>query len=165
MKSTLAFNLLLLTVWVTFLLLGIAYILAQSNGTGMPDIGLTRAGGAVGIVAAFLAWYNMYAGIADSSNSFLVVPVVHCKLSDVRCPNLWKCVLIRLRSPVEREGKERQEEGDGEWKRRIIKSIGIQFAGPRDPWYSVDFVHVIWGLYKPCSLDVDLNRAELEVRN
>lgn len=80
LKATLAFNALLLTVWITFLMLGSAYLDAQNNAEGLPNVALTRAGGALGIVAAFLAWYNMFAGMADPSNSFFLVPVVHCKL-------------------------------------------------------------------------------------
>lgn len=29
------------------------------------------------MLAAFAAWYNALAGIADDSNSFFIVPVVH----------------------------------------------------------------------------------------
>lgn len=79
LKSTVAFNLLLLTVWVTFILLGVSYMDAQNNADGMPNVALTRGGGGTGIAAAFLAWYNMYAGMADPSNSLFIVPVVHCE--------------------------------------------------------------------------------------
>lgn len=79
LKSTVMFNLLLLTVWLTFLLLGISYMDAQNTAGGMPNEALTRGGGATGIVAAFLAWYNMYAGIADDSNSLFIIPVMHCE--------------------------------------------------------------------------------------
>lgn len=81
LKATLAFNALLLSVWVTYLCLGISYVDAQNNG-GAPNVPFTRAGGAFGIVAAFLAWYNMYAGIATPTNSLFVVPVVHFPWSD-----------------------------------------------------------------------------------
>ncbi|KAF2088740.1 hypothetical protein K490DRAFT_72467 [Saccharata proteae CBS 121410] len=74
LRSTVAFCSLLLTVWLTFLMLGIGYI---NNTAGAPDEALVRAGGAFGIIAAFLAWYNAFAGFADSSNSFFVVPVFH----------------------------------------------------------------------------------------
>lgn len=79
LRSTVMFNLLFLTVWLTFLLLGISYMDAQNTAEGMPNEALTRGGGATGIVAAFLAWYNMYAGIADDSNSLFIIPVMHCK--------------------------------------------------------------------------------------
>lgn len=82
LRSTLAFMFLLFTVWLTYLMLGIGYILAQDSPDGMPNVALTRAGGAFGIVAAFLAWYNMLAGMADSSNSFFVIPVLHFPWSE-----------------------------------------------------------------------------------
>ncbi|CAK3822669.1 hypothetical protein BTJ68_05861 [Lecanosticta acicola] len=82
LKATLAFSSLLLTVWLTFLLLGLSYIDAQNNSEGMPNVALTRGGGGVGIVAAFLAWYNMIAGMADTSNSFFVIPVFHFPWSE-----------------------------------------------------------------------------------
>jgi succinate-acetate transporter protein len=50
---------------MAFLLLGIGYL---QNGSGAPNEGCIKAGGAFGILAAFLAWYNALAGIADSSN-------------------------------------------------------------------------------------------------
>lgn len=81
LRATLTFNLLLLTVWLTFLMLGASYVDAQNDPEGMPDVTLTRAGGGFGIVAAFLAWYNMFAGMADRSNSFFLIPVLHCKSS------------------------------------------------------------------------------------
>lgn len=112
LKSTVAFNLLLLTVWVTYLCLGISYLDAQNSPEGAPNVPWTRAGGGFGIVAAFLAWYvsadsrhspskrsvrasrpsdstsltssryNMLAGLADATNSFFVVPVVHFPWSE-----------------------------------------------------------------------------------
>lgn len=36
-----------------------------------------KAGGLLAFLSAFLAWYNAFAGIADDSNSFFVVPVLH----------------------------------------------------------------------------------------
>lgn len=39
---------------MAFLMLGIGYLL---NGGGAPNAGCIRAGGAFGVVAAFLAWY------------------------------------------------------------------------------------------------------------
>lgn len=55
LKSTVAFSSLLLTVWCTYILLGCGYLDAPSNG-GVPNAGLVKAGGATGVVAAFLAW-------------------------------------------------------------------------------------------------------------
>ncbi|KAF2770558.1 hypothetical protein EJ03DRAFT_310514 [Teratosphaeria nubilosa] len=81
LRSTLAFSTLLLTVWLTFLMLGISYIVQDPAGNA-GQLALTRAGGAFGIVAAFLAWWNMLAGLADPSNSFFLVPVAHFPWSE-----------------------------------------------------------------------------------
>jgi succinate-acetate transporter protein len=59
---------------LTFLLLGIAYLLPQD---GLPNTKLLKAGGLFGFLAAFAAWYNALAGIADTSNSFFIIPVAH----------------------------------------------------------------------------------------
>lgn len=79
LRSTVAFFLLFFTLDMAFLLLGIGYL---QNGSGAPNAGCIKAGGAFGILAAFLAWYNALAGIADSSNSFFVIPVAHFPWSD-----------------------------------------------------------------------------------
>lgn len=81
-RSTLAFSSLFFTVWITFICLGTAYLDARNTADGHPHKGLTVAGGAFGIVAAFIAWYNMLAGIADPSNSFFAIPVVHFPWSE-----------------------------------------------------------------------------------
>ena len=81
LKSTLAFSTLLLTVCIAFICLGCSYLDAQNNG-GQPNIPLLRAGGAFGMIAAFLAWYNMLAGLMDPSNSFFLIPVVHFPWSE-----------------------------------------------------------------------------------
>jgi len=59
------FFLLFFTLDLAFLMLGIGWLYADSNG---PNSGCNKAGGAFGILAAFLAWYNALAGLADSSN-------------------------------------------------------------------------------------------------
>jgi hypothetical protein len=41
-----------------------------------------KAGGLLAFLGAFLAWYNAFAGIADNSNSFFVVPVLHFPWSE-----------------------------------------------------------------------------------
>lgn len=79
LRSTVAFFLLFFTLDMAFLMLGCGYL---KNAGGHPHTGLVRAGGAFGIVAAFLAWYNALAGIADSSNSFFVIPVAHFPWSE-----------------------------------------------------------------------------------
>ena len=68
LRSTLAFFLLFFFLDVTFLLLGIAY-LELDDGT--PRIPVVRAGGYFGLITAFLAWYNAFAGVADSSNRYV----------------------------------------------------------------------------------------------
>lgn len=81
LKSTVAFNSLFLTVWLTFLMLATSYLEASNNG-GTPNVALTRAGGAFGIVAAFIAWWNMLAGLAEPSNSLFLIPVLHFPWSE-----------------------------------------------------------------------------------
>ncbi|GAB7358423.1 hypothetical protein MBLNU230_g2489t1 [Neophaeotheca triangularis] len=79
LRSTVAFFLLFFTLDMAFLMLGIGYLL---NSNGSPHEGLIQAGGAFGILAAFTAWYNALAGIADSSNSFFLIPVAHFPWSE-----------------------------------------------------------------------------------
>ncbi|GAB7338406.1 hypothetical protein MBLNU457_4700t1 [Dothideomycetes sp. NU457] len=75
LRSTVAFFFLFLTLDLAFLMLGIGYLHGENTAC-------IRAGGAFGIMAAFTAWYNALAGIADSSNSFFVIPVAHFPWSD-----------------------------------------------------------------------------------
>lgn len=49
---------------LAFLMLSIGYLYGAEPA-------LIKAGGAFGILAAFTAWYNALAGIADRTNSFL----------------------------------------------------------------------------------------------
>ena len=79
LKSTVAFFLLFFTLDLAFLFLSVAYL--QPNN-GLPNTGCLRTGGAFGMLAAFLAWYNALAGIADPSNSFFLIPVLHFPWSD-----------------------------------------------------------------------------------
>jgi len=79
LRSTVMFFLLFFTLDLAFLCLGIGYIALEN---GAPRAGAIKAGGVFGILAAFLAWYNALAGIADSSNSFFVIPVLHFPWSD-----------------------------------------------------------------------------------
>jgi succinate-acetate transporter protein len=69
-------------VWIAFIFLGAAYLDAPNTADGHPNVGLTRAGGVFGMIAAFIAWYNMLAGIMEPSNSFFAVPVVHFPWSE-----------------------------------------------------------------------------------
>lgn len=61
LKSTVAFTSLFMSVWLSFLCLGTAYLDAQNSPDGMPNVGLTKAGGVLGMIAGFLAWYNVSA--------------------------------------------------------------------------------------------------------
>jgi len=79
LKSTVAFFMLFFTLDLAFLFLGVSYLNPQN---GAPHVGCTRAGGAFGILAAFLAWYNALAGLADTSNSFFIIPVAHFPWSE-----------------------------------------------------------------------------------
>lgn len=74
LRSTVAFFLLFLFLDLTFLMLGCGYLVRP---TGAPDESLIKAGGAFGIITAFIAWYNALAGILDDTNSFFIVPVAH----------------------------------------------------------------------------------------
>ncbi|GFN17638.1 hypothetical protein AtubIFM55763_002452 [Aspergillus tubingensis] len=75
LRSTVAFFCLFLFLDLTFLLLGVGYL--QRNSAGEPNTPVIKAGGFFGLLAAFAAWYNALAGIADSSNSFFIIPVAH----------------------------------------------------------------------------------------
>ncbi|KAI8938714.1 hypothetical protein NX059_004582 [Plenodomus lindquistii] len=79
LRSTVAFFSLFFTLDLAFLMLGIGYL--QHDGME-PQGECIVAGGAFGLMAAFIAWYNALAGIADSSNSFFVIPVAHFPWSD-----------------------------------------------------------------------------------
>ena len=65
LRSTLIFNLLILTVWLAYLCLATGY---YDNIDGTPNHGLIVAGGAFGIIAGFLAWWVMVAGVINKSN-------------------------------------------------------------------------------------------------
>lgn len=79
LRSTVMFFLLFFWLDLAFLMLGIGY-LQHSNGA--PQSACIKAGGLFGLLAAFWAWYNAFAGIADSTNSFFVVPVAHFPWSE-----------------------------------------------------------------------------------
>jgi succinate-acetate transporter protein len=74
LKSTVAFFLLFFFLDLTFLLLGISYLQRVDNA---PNVKVQKAGGLFGLLAAFAAWYNALAGVADTSNSFFIIPVAH----------------------------------------------------------------------------------------
>jgi uncharacterized protein len=86
LKSTVAFFLLFLTLDLAFLMLGISYLHLVD---GAQDPTLMHAGGGFGLLAAFLAWYNALAGIADTSNRYVA-------------PDLWFILLHRARQAASR---------------------------------------------------------------
>ncbi|KAI8956444.1 GPR1/FUN34/yaaH family-domain-containing protein [Daldinia sp. FL1419] len=81
LRSTVMFFLLFFTLDLAFLMLACAEF-AKGNGAKEAAVRLTQAGGGFGLLAAFLAWYNAFAGIADSSNSFFIIPVFHFPWSE-----------------------------------------------------------------------------------
>lgn len=74
-KSTVVFFLLFFTVDIAFLLLGIGYM--ERNAMGEPNQNVLSAGGFFALLAAFFAWWCAFAGVADDSNSFFIIPVLH----------------------------------------------------------------------------------------
>ncbi|KAJ5950007.1 GPR/FUN34 family protein [Penicillium verhagenii] len=74
-KSTVIFFSLFLSVDIAFLLLGVGYL--TRNAQEEPNAKVIKAGGLFALIAAFLAWWTALAGVADSSNSFFIVPVWH----------------------------------------------------------------------------------------
>lgn len=70
LRSTVAFFSLFFTLDIAFLLLGIGYL--QHDGTE-PQQNCIKAGGYFGLFAAFLAWYNALAGIADNTNRLVTL--------------------------------------------------------------------------------------------
>ncbi|KAL1885948.1 Meiotically up-regulated protein 86 protein [Paecilomyces lecythidis] len=79
LMSTVAFF--LLFFFLLFFFLDIAFLLLAIGNLvrprGTPDTRIKKAGGLFALLAAFTAWYNALAGIADTSNSFFIIPVVH----------------------------------------------------------------------------------------
>jgi len=65
LRSTIMFFMLFFTLDLAFLMLACGEY-ATANGAATAAVQLTKAGGGFGMLAAFLAWYNAFAGIADS---------------------------------------------------------------------------------------------------
>jgi succinate-acetate transporter protein len=65
LRSTVMFFMLFFTLDLAFLMLACGHY-AKDNGVTDAALKLTQAGGGFGMLAAFLAWYNAFAGIADS---------------------------------------------------------------------------------------------------
>jgi len=81
LRSTVMFFSLFFTLDIAFLMLACGEF-ANNNGNLTASHRLTQAGGVFGMLAAFLAWYNAFAGLADSSNSFFLLPVFHFPWSE-----------------------------------------------------------------------------------
>lgn len=65
LRSTVMFFMLFFTLDLAFLMLACGEY-AKNNGNADASAQLAKAGGGFGMLAAFLAWYNAFAGIADS---------------------------------------------------------------------------------------------------
>ena len=94
---------------MAFLLLGIGY---ADRVDGAPRPGAIKAGGAFGILASFLAWYNALAGIADSSNRYGRSRCIEFQLDETQALTLWQFLLGSRRSlPLVREGPRDSRQG------------------------------------------------------
>lgn len=80
LRSTIAFASLFIVLDLAFLFLALAETNAVSHPSAAGAFG--KAGGAFGLGAAFLAWYNMFAGMADSTNFWFSIPVSHLPWSE-----------------------------------------------------------------------------------
>ncbi|OXV10957.1 hypothetical protein Egran_01283 [Elaphomyces granulatus] len=80
LRSSVAFFSLFFFLDMAFLVLGVGYL--QRDDKGAPNTPIIKAGGCFALIAAFLAWYNALAGIADSTNSFFTLPVFHFPWSE-----------------------------------------------------------------------------------
>lgn len=76
MKSTIAFFALFLLVTVTFLLLTISKFTNSEK--------CTKAAGVVGVIVAFIAWYNAFAGVATRENSYVVAHPIKLSVNNKR---------------------------------------------------------------------------------
>ncbi|KAK6465063.1 GPR1/FUN34/yaaH family-domain-containing protein [Scheffersomyces coipomensis] len=69
LKSTVGFCALFSCLTLTFILL--------AGGAFSGHIGVTRAGGVVGVITGLLGFYNAFAGVANSTNSYITVHPFH----------------------------------------------------------------------------------------
>lgn len=68
LKSTVAFFSVFFLLSITFLLLAISEFTGKSA--------VKKAGGVFGLLTAFAAWYNAYAGIATPQNSYITIKAI-----------------------------------------------------------------------------------------
>ncbi|KAF9888643.1 hypothetical protein FE257_008401 [Aspergillus nanangensis] len=80
LKSTFAFFSLFFVVDLAILLLAIGYL--HRDAEGNPNTKILKSGGFFTLLGSFLAWYNAFAGLADNSNSFFILPVLHFPWSE-----------------------------------------------------------------------------------
>lgn len=82
LRSTVAFASLFVVLDAAFLCLALSKSLAVSAVSASAS--LQTAGGVFGLLAAFLAWYNMFAGMASRENFWCDIPVSHLPWSEKR---------------------------------------------------------------------------------
>ena len=61
---------------MNYLLIGITHLRSDAAADWIMDA-VRDAGGFFGILAAAAAWYNAFAGIMTTNNSFIVLPMGH----------------------------------------------------------------------------------------
>lgn len=126
MRSTIMFFGLFFTLDLAFLFLACADYATQ-NGAANAASGLQTAGGVFGMLAAFLAWYNAFAGLADSR-------LVQMALGVYDLPFMVKWLIYHnsqqlllprpcLPLPLEREGP-RDPHGQGSVTHRLSEKDG-----------------------------------------
>ena len=114
------------TLDMAFLLLAIGY---ADRVNGAPREGAIKAGGVFGILAAFLAWYNALAGIADTGNRYAERCSMHSDVSQTQSlilPQLLSdpgCSLSLVREGTRKARKGRQQRSPCRRRRLSILSI------------------------------------------
>jgi succinate-acetate transporter protein len=89
LRSTVMFFLLFFTLDLAFLMLACGEY-ATNNGAAKSAVMCTKAGGGFGMLAAFLAWYNAFAGIADSRSVYFLAHILSCFLH-IATAFSWNC--------------------------------------------------------------------------
>jgi succinate-acetate transporter protein len=110
MRSTVMFFLLFFWLDLAFLMLGIGYL---HHSGGAPNAACIKAGGVFGILAAFWAWYNAFAGMADSSNRYVFsnhLPTFANERMLITCPSFFVVPVIHF--PWSDKGRERRGKVD-----------------------------------------------------
>lgn len=79
LKTTLAFFLLFFFLDLTFLLLAIGHLI---HDNGKENVNAIKAGGVLGLITAFIAWYNAAVGLYTSQNTFLQPAPYHFPWSE-----------------------------------------------------------------------------------